>query len=76
MLSNFILSMLFIISGLTFVSALFCYLSDLEQLKLERKAFRDLWEQQFYIEYDKEIDERQQDNFERLVDYEEAQIWE
>lgn len=75
-MTNFILSMLLTIAGLTFVSALFCYLSDLEKLKLERKAFRDLWEQQFYIEYDKEIDDRQQDDYEQLVDFEEAKLWE
>lgn len=75
-MTNFILSMLLTIAGLTFVSALLCYLTDLEKLKLERKAFRDLWEQQFYIEYDKEIDDRQQDDYEQLVDFEEAKLWE
>lgn len=74
-MTNCILSMLLIIAGLTFISALFCYLSDLEKLKLERKAFRELWEQQYFIEYDKEIDDRQQDDFERLVDYEDAKLW-
>lgn len=67
--------MLLTIAGLTFVSALFCYLSDLEQLKLERKAFRELWEQQFYIEYDKEIDERQQEDFENVQKMEENGLW-
>ena len=75
-MTNFILSMLLIIAGLTFISALLCYLTDLEQLKRERRAFRNLWEQQFYIEYDKEIDDKEQADFERLVDYEETQIWE
>ena len=74
-MTNFLLSMLLTIAGLTFVSALLCYLSDLEQLKLERKAFRELWEQQFYIEYDKEIDERQQEDFENVQKMEENGLW-
>lgn len=75
-MTNFILSMLLTIAGLTLISALLCYLSDLEQLKRERKAFRQLWEQQFFVEYDKEIDDRQQDDYEQLVDFEEAKLWE
>lgn len=74
-MTNFILSMLLTIAGLTFVSALLCYLTDLEKLKLERKAFRELWEQQFYIEYDKEIDERQQEDFENVQKMEENGLW-
>lgn len=75
-MTNFVLSMLLTIAGLTFVSALLCYLTDLEQLKRERRAFRNLWEQQFFVEYDKEIDDRQQDDYEQLVDFEEAKLWE
>lgn len=72
-MTNFILSMLFTIAGLTLISALLCYLSDLEQLKRERKAFRELWEQQYFIEYDKEIEDRQQAGFE-AIDYDSI-IW-
>lgn len=72
-MTNFILSMLLTIAGLTFTSALLCYLSDLEQLKRERRAFRELWEQQYFIEYDKEIDDRQQADFE-AIDYDSI-IW-
>lgn len=74
-MANFILSMLVVTAGLTLISALLCYLSDLEQLKRERKAFRELWEQQYFIEYDNEIADRQQADFEATQLWEEQGLW-
>lgn len=80
MLSDFIVSLLVTQAVLLTVCSLYCYSKDVLKHKLDRKFWIYVQENKFndviQQEWTSEMKDEELDQFERLVDNQEVQIWE
>ncbi len=79
MLSDFIVSLLVTQAVLLTVCSLYCYSQDVYKEKLNRKFWIYVQEDKFndvmQQEWESEMKDEQQAEFERLVDNQEVQLW-